>query len=123
MSPTSPQFLNHLRITLSLLGEEHLHVWFLDVNRQLLASDCLTESKIKTVDWCFRDLAQRVIETQARAIIFAHNHPSGTHHPSKLDIVTTNRVADFLAHLDAEFVDHLVVGRCGITSLRKAGLM
>jgi DNA repair protein RadC len=59
----------------------------------------------------------------AQGIILAHNHPSGSSEPSKADIDATRRLAGLLEELDLLLVDHLIVGRSEITSMRKGGFL
>lgn len=47
----------------------------------------------------------------AKAIIVAHNHPSGDPKPSKADIAFTDALKDICDRLsNIQFVDHLIIG-------------
>ena len=56
-----------------------------------------------------REIATRALLTNARAVILAHNHPSGSLTPSKADINVTNKVKDVLKMLDINLLDHIIV--------------
>ena len=64
-----------------------------------------------------------MIETNAAALIFAHNHPSGVAEPSQADLRITQRLKDALALIDVRVLDHLIVGEGETTSLAERGLL
>ena len=50
-------------------------------------------------------------KADAKAIIIAHNHPSGNPKPSKADIVLTDALKDMCEKLgNIQFLDHLIIG-------------
>ena len=50
-------------------------------------------------------------KADAKAIIVAHNHPSGDPKPSKADIAFTDTLKDMCDRLgNIQFVDHLIIG-------------
>ena len=56
-----------------------------------------------------REIATRALLTNAKSVIIAHNHPSGTANPSTADIDITKKVKDVLAMLDINLLDHIIV--------------
>ena len=70
-----------------------------------------------------------LIETNATALILAHNHPGGRCEASSEDIALTNRLVEILKPLSVRLLDHLVyaTGRPGRSgewySLRTAGIL
>ena len=56
-----------------------------------------------------REIAIRALLTNAKAVILAHNHPSGTPNPSKNDIEVTKKVKDALTMLGINLLDHIIV--------------
>ena len=56
-----------------------------------------------------REIATRALLTNAKAVILAHNHPSGTSKPSAADINMTKKVKDVLAMLGMNLLDHIIV--------------
>jgi len=57
-----------------------------------------------------REIATRALLTNAKNVILAHNHPSGTVNPSRNDIETTKRIKYTLALLNIDLLDHIIVG-------------
>lgn len=70
-----------------------------------------------------REVVRRVLQINAAAIIFAHNHPSGWQEPSQDDLALTQQLREALALFDVRVVDHLVIGAGQATSLRERGLL
>ena len=56
-----------------------------------------------------REIATRALLTNARSVILAHNHPSGTIGPSGTDISITRKVKDILTMLDIRLLDHIII--------------
>ena len=65
---------------------------------------------------------QRALQLNAAAVIFAHNHPSGSPEPSQADQRITIRLRDALALIDVRILDHMIVGGTCIVSMAERGL-
>jgi DNA repair protein RadC len=66
---------------------------------------------------------RRSFELNAAAVIFAHNHLSGSTDPSMADTRVTERLKQALGLVDVRVLDHLIVGTAGARSLAEAGLL
>ena len=51
---------------------------------------------------------------QGRAIMLAHNHPSGEVTPSRFDIDVTHEIQNLCLRMQITLLDHIIVGRKGI---------
>lgn len=71
----------------------------------------------------YRILVERALTRGARAIILAHNHPSGDHQPSVDDLNFTSRFKALCNSLDIELADHLIVAGKSVFSMKRAGLI
>ncbi|HKB84101.1 MAG TPA: JAB domain-containing protein, partial [Burkholderiales bacterium] len=58
-----------------------------------------------------------------RAVIFAHNHPSGVAEPSHADETLTQALKEALALVDVRVLDHFIVGRGTTLSFAERGLL
>jgi len=63
------------------------------------------------------------LELNSAAVIFAHNHPSGTAEPSRADEFLTQSLKSALQLVDVRVLDHLVVGRGQVVSFAERGLL
>ena len=70
-----------------------------------------------------REVVRLVMESNAAAVILAHNHPSGVAEPSQADLRITERLRDALALLDVRVLDHLIIGEGRGASLAERGLI
>ena len=61
--------------------------------------------------------------SNAAAVIFAHNHPSGVAEPSPADERITSRLQKALALVDIRVLDHMIVGDGACVSLAERGLL
>lgn len=105
------------------LAVERVHAVYLDGQAKYITDEQLSEGGPTEVAACLRSLVARAFELGSRAVVLAHNHPSGEGYPSELDIAVTQRLNRSLAELDIALFDHLIVGGTTIHSMRGAGLL
>ena len=70
-----------------------------------------------------REIATRALLTNAKAVILAHNHPSGSTNPSKADMDVTRKVKDVLSMLGINLLDHIIVAHDKTYSMADHGLL
>lgn len=68
---------------------------------------------------CFRP----AILASAASVIFIHNHPSGDPEPSEEDVSITRRLVQVGELLGIGVLDHVIVSRRGVTSMRARGAL
>ncbi|MGJ0486643.1 MAG: JAB domain-containing protein [Methylomicrobium sp.] len=102
---------------------EHETFWalFLDNQHRVLAFEKLFSGTINSASVYPREVVKRALQLNAAAIIFAHNHPSGTALPSQADRDITRKLKDALALIDVSVLDHFIVGGDEVTSLAEQG--
>ena len=120
-SPT--EVVQFLQLSLSGEKNEHFSVLYLNTKHQILAFEKLFQGTIDGAAVYPRVVAQKALEHNAAAVIFAHNHPSGNCEPSQADRVITQRLRDALALLDIRVLDHIIISRTDWTSLAEQGLL
>ena len=57
----------------------------------------------------------KVLDKNAAALIFVHNHPSGNH-PSKEDISITKKLMEVASAIDVQVHDHIIIAGNGFYS-------
>ena len=70
-----------------------------------------------------RELAKSVLNGAGENVILAHNHPEAACRPSQEDIVLTRKIMQYLAPFDISVLDHYIVGKDGVTSMRSCGFI
>ena len=68
-----------------------------------------------------REIATRALLTNAKAVILAHNHPSGSTSPSETDIKITEKVKNVLTMLGINLLDHIIVAHGRTYSMAEHG--
>lgn len=118
---TSPaEALAHLGF-LAALSRERLVVLCLDGRSGLLSRETIAIGAVNAVSASPRDVLEPVIRRGGLRFVVAHNHPSGDPSPSADDIAFTRRVDRAARLLGLQLLDHLVVARGGVVSLREEG--
>lgn len=108
-----------------LSGFEHETFWglFLDNQHRILAFEKLFIGTLASASVYPREVVKRALQLNAAAVIFAHNHPSGTAIPSQSDHEITRKLKDALALVEINVLDHFVVGGDEVTSLAELGVI
>lgn len=75
------------------------------------------------VDVPLREILGEGLRLGSRAMIVAHNHPSGRSAPSPGDIAATRRLADLADALGIRLHDHLIFAGDRCASMRALGLL
>ena len=99
-------------LRLSLANKEH-EVFigiFLDAQNHVITSEELFSGTLTQASVYPREVVKHALLHNAAAIIFAHNHPSGTAEPSHADKVLTQSLKQALALIDVKVLDHFIIG-------------
>ncbi|MBK1720075.1 RadC family protein [Thiocystis violacea] len=119
---TSPDATRaYLQLRLAGLTYEVFSLLLLDNRHRVLLYEELFRGTIDGASAHPREVVRRVIETNAAAVIFAHNHPSGVAEPSQADLRLTQRLKDALALIEVRVLDHVIVGDGADVSLAERG--
>ena len=113
----------YLSLHLSGLQHEVFAALFLDNRHRVLNYEQLFTGTIDSAAVYPREVVKRCLSSNAAAVIFAHNHPSGVAEPSDTDVRLTRKLTDALALIDVRVLDHLIIGQGVQTSLAERGLM
>ncbi|MEM7295000.1 MAG: JAB domain-containing protein, partial [Pseudomonadota bacterium] len=70
-----------------------------------------------------REVVKAALRVNAAAVIFAHNHPSGSAEPSREDERLTSRLRQALALIDVRVLDHVIIGAGSDCSFAERGLL
>jgi len=98
---------------------EQVYCVFLDNELNLIDSEKICEGDFGKVNLPLRTLLQIVFKSRSNRIVITHNHPYGSCIPSRADVDSTHDLHEFLKKMDIELVDHVIVGRDGVWSMRE----
>lgn len=113
----------YLSLQLSGLTHEVFAALFLDNRHRVIEYKELFTGTIDSAAVYPREVVKHCLNSNAAAVIFAHNHPSGVAEPSDTDVRLTRKLTDALALIDVRVLDHLVIGQGVQTSLAERGLI
>jgi DNA repair protein RadC len=94
----------------------------LDTRNQLICYKELFSGSINGASVYPREVVKLVLKTNASAVIFAHNHPSGNSQPSEADKQITKRLKHALELIDVPVLDHIIIGEVAF-SMAEYGLV
>jgi len=100
-------------------GQEEFHVVTLDTKLRPLDSHRVSVGLLDQAMVHPREVFRPAIQDAAKAILLVHNHPSGDPEPSAADLAATRQLESAGQIVGIEVVDHLVVAREGVVSLRQ----
>ena len=103
------------------INVEKVAIVGLDGHGQKVLSEFVSEGDIASVGVPMRGVIKRIIETEATAVIIAHNHPRGTALPSDEDISVTAEIAGVFKRIGVTFVDHMIIASDDYVSLSQSG--
>ena len=77
------------------------------------------------ISWqeALREIFEKAIQHKATALLFAHNHPSGTLKPSAEDIRITRQMVAAGKVMDIKVLDHFIVAGNAALSFAERGLI
>ena len=110
----------------NILGHQQREIFwalFLDSQHQVIASEALAHGTIDSASIYPREVLKASLSHNAAALIFAHNHPSGSLIPSEADKSITRRLQQALATVDIRVLDHIIVGGNRTVSMAELGLL
>ena len=70
-----------------------------------------------------KEMAKAVFSSSEENIMLVHNHPGGTSKPSVYDIILTRKIMQYFSPFGINVLDHFVVGRDSVTSMRACGFI
>jgi DNA repair protein RadC len=120
---TSSALLAYLKFQMGSETTERIRVLYLNARHELLADEESATGTVDAAPFYNREIVGRAIELGATSIIVAHNHPSGDPRPSREDIACTHKLSDLCGELGMVLIDHVIVGRTDVLSLRAAGYL
>ncbi len=107
--PAPEDVARFLKALIGFRCDECLVVLFLDARRRLIDHEVVAVGAADSVPCDQRRIVLRAICRGAKAIIVAHNHPSGDPRPSSSDIQATRLLADATRGVGICLQDHLVI--------------
>lgn len=114
---------DYVRSRLQGLSEEHFRALFLNRRGALLEDALLAVGSVDQARPPMRLIVARALQTNASAVIVAHNHPSGAAEASESDRLFTEELFSALRPIGVKLLDHYVVAGDAVYSFADNGVM
>lgn len=111
------------KIRLATLDREEFHALWLDSQYRFIATETISIGTLSSASVYPREVLKSAIKLNASAVIFAHNHPTGTENPSAADIDLTSAICNALHFIDVTMLDHVIVAGVNTFSFSEAGMI
>ena len=104
-------------------SREHFLVLLLNARHECVAVETVSIGSLNASIVHPREVFRPAMLASAASIIVAHNHPSGDPEPSQEDLDITKRLAQVGELLGIGLLDHVVIAKRGVVSLRARGAL
>ena len=114
--------IDYLSLSMRDLKEEFFKIIYLNRANSILSIEDIARGTVDQASIYPREIIKNALDIGASAIIFVHNHPSGSIEPSQRDIDITKRLISACRSVDITPLDHIIVSPYGHLSLKEKGL-
>jgi len=114
--------IDYLALSMRDQREEFFKVIYLNRANIILSIEDLAKGTVDQASIYPREVIKRALDLGASAVIFVHNHPSGSMKPSQLDLDVTKRLASACSAVDITPLDHIIISPNGHLSLKNKGV-
>jgi len=112
-----------IRMHLGPLKTECLYALYLDDSRHLVYHQEVARGTVGRLHLYPRELFKPALLQNATGLILVHNHPEGQPVPSEKDLELTNKIEQLSAFFDIKLLDHLIVTKLQVYSIKTGKLM
>jgi DNA repair protein RadC len=99
------------------LPKEHLRGLYLNAHNRIIRDEVISIGTVNTNMIHPREVFRPAIESNAAAVILAHNHPSGEVMPSSEDIEITKQLVQAGKILGISLLDHVIITKDAFASV------
>lgn len=99
------------------LPKEHLRGLYLNSHNHVIRDEVISIGTINTNMIHPREVFRPAIESNAAALVLAHNHPSGEAKPSEEDVNITHQLIEAGKIIGISLLDHVIIAKDTYTSI------
>jgi DNA repair protein RadC len=108
---------------LQVEAREHFVVLLLNARHECMAVETVSIGSLNASIVHPREVFRPAVLAAAASVVLVHNHPSGDPEPSDEDVSITRRLLQAGELLGIGVIDHIIVAKRGVVSLRGRGAM
>ena len=101
--------------------KEHLYALYLNNDNRVIGDKLISLGQSVQTSLDLKDVTRTAVLTDASAVIFVHNHPSGNCEPTDSDLKATDKVQTALKTFGVQLLDHVIISRNGSYSMKAGG--
>ncbi len=101
--------VDYLQLAIGQLKHEVFSVMYLTNTNELIDFEIIATGTINKAAVFPRQVLKKVMESNAAAVLFSHNHPSGNPTASLTDIDLTLHLINVLDLIEVRTLDHIIV--------------
>lgn len=120
---SSDEVMEYLQHNLRDREREVFMVIYLNGRNQVMGMEELFEGTLSTSAVYPREVVEQALKNRAAAVVFAHNHPSGSPNPSQDDLALTKKLKEATATIDVSVHDHIIIAGNEVYSFADHGLL
>ena len=109
-SKSSKEVFDYLYLSMRDRKKETFKVMFLNAQNQIIEVEDLFEGTLNASAVYPREIIEKALKHNAAALIFAHNHPSGSPEPSDNDKQVTQDLVSAANTIQIKVLDHIIIG-------------
>lgn len=123
------KFGSKLEIATYLLGKmkyleiEEVRIIGLNNKNHLMFEKVLFKGGKESVSFSPNIILEETLKMGSKRIYLAHSHPSNKLEPSFADLTQTNNLELFLISLGIQLIDHLIVGKYNVYSIKEGRIL
>jgi len=110
-------------IATNLMDLTYEEFWVILCNRAHKVMDkvCISSGGMHGTVVDLKVLMKTIIQSNAVAVVIAHNHPSGNRSPSEEDRALTRKIKESCRLMDIQLLDHIIIAGHSYTSFMDEG--
>ncbi|MBQ4070549.1 MAG: RadC family protein [Alphaproteobacteria bacterium] len=116
-------FIEYIRLKLTVLDHEELHVYYLGADFTLVHEELHTRGSVDESPIYQVQILKQALNLSAKSIVLAHNHPTTSNSFSTPDIEMTHNLEIYLNMSGISLYDHFVVSGGIVHSMRELGVL
>lgn len=116
---SSQQLAKYIQANYEDEKQENLILLCLDTQNNIISEEVIFKGGTQYSIATLKEITYQAIKKLSTSIILAHNHPSGSYHPSQNDVNFTRKMTEVCELLEIDLLDHIIVGREGYYSFRE----
>ena len=108
---------------MKILKQEEMRVILLDTRNNVRKTVTVSRGTLDSAEVHPRDVFREAIKANAKSIILAHNHPSGSTNPSADDCRITKKLVEAGKVISSEIIDHIILAGESYFSFKEEGML